>query len=74
MWTVAGSGKVKRVLNRPDDLIGPCDLRGHPTGDQRPATAEIGDQATVARYRALIAPRSACPAGSPCSAAGCAGA
>ncbi|MEU1055802.1 PPOX class F420-dependent oxidoreductase [Streptomyces sp. NPDC005876] len=54
VWTVADSGKVKRVRNRADVLIGPCDLRGNPTGDQRPATAEIGDQATVARYRALI--------------------
>ncbi|MFH9657257.1 PPOX class F420-dependent oxidoreductase [Streptomyces sp. NPDC017248] len=55
VWTAAGSGKVKRVRRRPDVLVGPCDLRGNPTGDQRPATAEITDAATTARYRKLIA-------------------
>ncbi|MXM68880.1 PPOX class F420-dependent oxidoreductase [Streptomyces sp. HUCO-GS316] len=55
VWTVADSWKVKRIRARPDVLVGPCDLRGNPTGDQVPATAEIGDAATVARYRRLIA-------------------
>ncbi|MEV8592704.1 PPOX class F420-dependent oxidoreductase [Streptomyces sp. NPDC052013] len=55
VWTVADSWKVKRIRNRPDVLVGPCDLRGNPTGDQVPATAEICDRATTARYRALIA-------------------
>ncbi|MFI0186657.1 PPOX class F420-dependent oxidoreductase [Streptomyces sp. NPDC017082] len=55
VWTAVGSGKVKRVRRRPDVLVGPCDLRGNPTGDQRPATAEITDAATTARYRKLIA-------------------
>ncbi|MFH9670827.1 PPOX class F420-dependent oxidoreductase [Streptomyces sp. NPDC017405] len=55
VWTAAGSGKVKRVRRRPEVLVGPCDLRGNPTGDQRPATAEITDAATTARYRKLIA-------------------
>ncbi len=36
-------------------LVGPCDLRGDPTGDPVPATAEITDAATGARYRSLIA-------------------
>ncbi len=35
--------------------MGPCDVRGNPTGDQVPATAEICDAATTARYRQLIA-------------------
>ncbi|MFF7969979.1 PPOX class F420-dependent oxidoreductase [Streptomyces sp. NPDC007905] len=55
VWTAADSWKVKRIRRRADVLVGPCDLRGHPTGDQLPATAEIADAATTARYRTLIA-------------------
>jgi PPOX class probable F420-dependent enzyme len=55
VWTVADSWKVKRIRNRPEVLVGPCDLRGNPTGDQVPATAEICAAATTARYRTLIA-------------------
>ncbi|MBZ9641475.1 PPOX class F420-dependent oxidoreductase [Streptomyces sp. PSKA30] len=55
VWTVADSWKVKRIRNRSDVLVGPCDLRGNPTGEQVPATAEITDPATTARYRQLIA-------------------
>ncbi|GGX19783.1 PPOX class F420-dependent oxidoreductase [Streptomyces lomondensis] len=55
VWTPADSWKVKRIRNRADVLVGPCDRRGNPTGDQVPATAEICDPATTARYRRLIA-------------------
>ncbi|MEU9831852.1 PPOX class F420-dependent oxidoreductase [Streptosporangium sp. NPDC048047] len=55
VWTAADSWKVKRIRARADVLVGPCDLRGNPTGDQVPATAEICDAATTARYRQLIA-------------------
>ncbi|WP_112471191.1 PPOX class F420-dependent oxidoreductase [Streptomyces triticisoli] len=55
VWTAADSWKVKRIRNRADVLVGPCDLRGKPTGEQVAATAEICDPATTARYRALIA-------------------
>lgn len=55
VWTVADSWKVKRIRARGDVLVGPCDLRGRPTGDQIPATAEICDAPTSARYRRLIA-------------------
>ncbi|MGA5895490.1 PPOX class F420-dependent oxidoreductase [Streptomyces venetus] len=55
VWTVAESWKVKRIRNRADVLVGPCDLRGNPTGEQLPATAEICDPDTTARYRRLIA-------------------
>jgi PPOX class probable F420-dependent enzyme len=55
VWTAAGSWKVKRIRDRADVLVGPCDLRGNPTGEQVPATAEICDPATTARYRRLIA-------------------
>ena len=54
VWTPADSWKVKRIRNRADVRVGPCDLRGNPTGDQVPATAEIGDAATTGRYRQLI--------------------
>ncbi|WP_149828097.1 PPOX class F420-dependent oxidoreductase [Streptomyces tailanensis] len=55
IWTVAGSWKVKRIRNRADVLVGPCDLRGNPTGDSVPGRAEILDAAGSARYRRLIA-------------------
>ncbi|MET7478027.1 PPOX class F420-dependent oxidoreductase [Streptomyces sp. NPDC005648] len=54
VWTVADSWKVKRVRARGDVLVGPCDMRGNPTGAQLPAHAEITDESTVARYRTLI--------------------
>ncbi|MFE7840593.1 PPOX class F420-dependent oxidoreductase [Streptomyces sp. NPDC057474] len=55
IWTVADSWKVKRIRNRADVLVGPCDLRGNPTGDSVPARAEILDAAGSAAYRRLIA-------------------
>ncbi|MEU1018237.1 PPOX class F420-dependent oxidoreductase [Streptomyces sp. NPDC005900] len=55
IWTAADSWKVKRIRRRPDVLVGPCDVRGHPTGGQVPATAEICPPEVTARYRRLIA-------------------
>lgn len=55
VWTEAGSWKVKRIRNRGDVLVGPCDIRGNPTGTAIPASAEICDAETTARYRKLIA-------------------
>ncbi|WP_326574059.1 PPOX class F420-dependent oxidoreductase [Streptomyces sp. NBC_00487] len=55
IWTVADSWKVKRIRNRADVLVGPCDVRGNPTGDSVPARAEILDSAGSAAYRRLIA-------------------
>ncbi|TGB14728.1 PPOX class F420-dependent oxidoreductase [Streptomyces sp. MZ04] len=54
VWTVADSWKAKRIRNRADVLVGPCDARGNPTGEQIPATAEICDAERTARYRTLI--------------------
>ncbi len=54
IWTTADSWKVKRIRNRADVLVGPCDVRGNPTGPQTPATAEICDAADTARYRDLL--------------------
>ncbi|WP_018548670.1 PPOX class F420-dependent oxidoreductase [Streptomyces sp. LaPpAH-108] len=55
VWTTADSWKVKRIRRRADVLVGPCDMRGRPTGEPVPATAEITDAGTTARYRSLIA-------------------
>ncbi|HEY8984220.1 MAG TPA: PPOX class F420-dependent oxidoreductase [Streptomyces sp.] len=54
-WTVADSWKVKRIRARADVMVGPCDVRGNPKGEQVPGTAELCNAATTARYRALIA-------------------
>jgi PPOX class probable F420-dependent enzyme len=55
VWTAADSFKVRRIRRRSDVLVGPCDVRGNPTGDQVPATAEVADAVTTAHYRDLIA-------------------
>lgn len=55
IWTAADSGKIKRIRNRADVLVGPCDMRGRPTGPSTPGTAEILDASGTARYRTLIA-------------------
>lgn len=54
VWTVTDSWKVKRIRNRADVLVGSCDVRGNPTGEQIPATAEICDQDVTEHYRRLI--------------------
>ncbi|MFJ6216012.1 PPOX class F420-dependent oxidoreductase [Streptomyces sp. NPDC092296] len=55
VWTTADSGKVKRIRNRADVLVAPCDLRGNPGGAAVPGSAEILDPAATERYRALLA-------------------
>ncbi len=55
VWTTGDSWKVKRIRNRADVLVGPCDMRGNPTGEQVPGKAEITDAETTDRYRKLIA-------------------
>ncbi|WP_340374193.1 PPOX class F420-dependent oxidoreductase [Streptomyces sp. SS7] len=54
-WSAADAWKVKRIRARADVLVGPCDVRGNPTGAPVPATAEICDARTTARYRTLLA-------------------
>jgi len=44
-WTVAGSGKLKRIRNSGRVTVAACDVRGNPTGEPIEATARIGDQA-----------------------------
>lgn len=73
-WTSADSWKVKRIRNRADVLVGPCDARGKPTGEQVPATAEILDPAATALPPTDHAASTASSAVSPSSAAVCGGA
>lgn len=54
IWTPGDSWKVKRIRRRADVMVGPCDRRGNPTGEQVPATAEICEPDVTARYRTLI--------------------
>jgi PPOX class probable F420-dependent enzyme len=48
VWTAVDSGKVKRLRRGGGAdvpvLVGPCDVRGRPTGPDRPATATLLDQ------------------------------
>ena len=55
VWSAADAGKVKRIRRSGDVRIGPCDLRGKPTGEQVPATARLLDGAGSDRVRSLIA-------------------
>lgn len=54
IWTVTDSGKVKRIRNRADVLVGECDLRGNPLSEQVPGRAVLLDAAQTQRYRGLV--------------------
>ncbi|HEX6871814.1 MAG TPA: PPOX class F420-dependent oxidoreductase [Micromonosporaceae bacterium] len=54
IWTISDSGKVKRIRRSSQVLIGPCDARGRPTGEQVPARAAILDQAGTEHVRDLL--------------------
>jgi hypothetical protein len=54
IWTVTDSGKVKRIRRNATVRIGPCDVRGKPTGDQVPGHATILDATGTARVRDLL--------------------
>ncbi|MFF0414390.1 PPOX class F420-dependent oxidoreductase [Kitasatospora sp. NPDC004745] len=51
--TVTRTGKVKRLRNRSDVLVGPSDIRGTLLGEQVPATAVL-DSARAPAYRRLL--------------------
>lgn len=53
-WTVTNSGKVKRIRRDSSVLIGPCDVRGRPTGEQVPGRAEVLSADGTARVRRLL--------------------
>lgn len=54
IWSATGAGKVKRIRRDPTVLIGPCDVRGRPTGDQVPGRGEVLDDAGTERVRDLL--------------------
>lgn len=54
MWTVTDSWKVKRIRRTPRVTIGPCDVRGNPTGPQIEATAVVLDDAGTDQARSAI--------------------
>ncbi|MFJ3220934.1 PPOX class F420-dependent oxidoreductase [Kitasatospora sp. NPDC086801] len=51
--TVTRTGKVKRLRNRSDVLVGPSDIRGTLLGEQVPATAVLDPERAPA-YRKLL--------------------
>ena len=53
-WTVANSGKIKRIRNSGRVTVAPCDFRGKPLGDAVEARARLGDQADTDRVRGLL--------------------
>jgi uncharacterized protein len=55
VWSATDTGKVKRIRRSGDVRIGPCDIRGNPTGEQVPATARLLDRPGSDRVRSLIA-------------------
>jgi PPOX class probable F420-dependent enzyme len=54
VWTVADSGKVKRIRNRAEVLVAPCDVRGNRSGEDVPARAEILPHEQTGHYRDLL--------------------
>jgi PPOX class probable F420-dependent enzyme len=55
VWSVTDSGKVKRIRNRGDVTIAPCNFRGVPRGEPVPAEAVLVDAADGGHVRGLIA-------------------
>ena len=54
IWTVATSGKAKRIRNRADVLVSACDMRGNPSGEPVPGQAQILDDGQTQHYRGLL--------------------
>ncbi|MBD0740325.1 PPOX class F420-dependent oxidoreductase [Streptomyces sp. CBMA29] len=54
VWTVADSGKVKRIRNRADVLVSACDIRGNPSGEVVPGRAAILNGEQTRHYRRLL--------------------
>lgn len=54
VWTVADSGKVKRIRRSGEVTVAPCDLRGRPRGEAAPGRARIVDPADADRIRDLL--------------------
>ena len=54
MYTMADSGKAKRIRNNPRIRVAPCDVRGRLKGDWIEGTARILSGAEAARANALL--------------------
>ncbi|GAA2364894.1 PPOX class F420-dependent oxidoreductase [Nonomuraea africana] len=54
IWTVATSGKIKRIRANPEVTVAPCDLRGNVRGEPVKGRAEILSAAQTAKVRALL--------------------
>ncbi|QSB17477.1 PPOX class F420-dependent oxidoreductase [Natronosporangium hydrolyticum] len=56
VWTVADSGKVKRIRREPAVTVATCDIRGNQPGPAYPARAEVLPAAASDRVgRAVLA-------------------
>jgi PPOX class probable F420-dependent enzyme len=53
-WSAKDTGKVKRIRRDGAVRIGPCDVRGNPTGESTAAHAELVDDTASDRVRELI--------------------
>ena len=54
-WSAADAGKVKRIRRDGKVDVGPCDIKGNPTGESIAAHAELLDESGSERVRGLIA-------------------
>lgn len=54
VWTVANSGKVKRIRRSGAVTVAPCDVRGRPHGPAVPGQASLCDLAGTRRVRELL--------------------
>jgi PPOX class probable F420-dependent enzyme len=54
VWTVADSGKVKRIRNSGEVAVAPCNFRGAPSGASVPAQASVAAVADDKHIRGLI--------------------
>jgi uncharacterized protein len=55
VWTVADSGKVKRIRRSGRVTVAPCDFRGNTHGDAAAGRATLTDPTTAQRIRTTIA-------------------
>jgi PPOX class probable F420-dependent enzyme len=53
-WSATDSGKVKRIRRDGRVLVGPCDIKGKPTGESVEARASLMDRSGSDRVRGLI--------------------
>ena len=54
VWTVADSGKVKRVRRSGEVTVAPCDMRGRPRGEPVTGHATLGGPADHQRVAKLL--------------------